>query len=45
VDLSQINEQLEQAGAEAIDGLVGADVLAATEALIEYSHPQLWLRA
>jgi aspartyl protease len=44
VDLAHVNEALRQRGAPRMDGVIGADLLDAREAVIEYRHLQLYLK-
>jgi len=44
LDLDNINQALRGAGAEAVDGIVGADFLSRKRAIIDYGATRLWLR-
>jgi clan AA aspartic protease (TIGR02281 family) len=44
LDLSSVNGQLEGAGADRIDGILGADLLEEYGAIIEYAERKLYIR-
>jgi len=44
VDLSHVNQALEARGDRPVDGVVGADILEAREAVIDYKHSRLFLK-
>ena len=44
VDLSHVNDGLRAHGAAPMDGIIGADILEAREAIIDYKHRQLYLK-
>ncbi|HET7536279.1 MAG TPA: retropepsin-like aspartic protease [Candidatus Didemnitutus sp.] len=44
IDLSHVNQGLRARGAETMDGVLGADILEAREAVIDYKRLQLYLK-
>ena len=44
VDMSHVNLVLQQRGARACDGVVGADILISRSAVIDYGHSKLYLK-
>jgi Aspartyl protease len=44
IDLSHVNQGLRARGAALMDGVLGADLLEAREAVIDYKHLQLFLK-
>ena len=43
-DMTSVNSALEQLGVNTVDGILGADVLAATKAVLDYSRNGLYLK-
>jgi clan AA aspartic protease (TIGR02281 family) len=44
IDLGSVNAKLENAGVSPVDGVVGVDVLAEADAVVEFEHGMLFLK-